>query len=202
MTIKELYEKLNSPGFQDTENGDMYYNLFVYQYPPELEYDIRKQIQEFKANLIRPTNYVDVLALNLFEEFCAFLDQRKLMKQPMLKYLLDKEKNSPETSNKVQETLSRNAESPEFIQFLHKRILEHISIEDEYKRPYVFFYGVGLMYPYLRVSQLLTIYEDYNDTSKYKILIFYPGHREGNSYRLFGELPDKNPYRAHILINE
>lgn len=25
MTIKELDDKLNSPGFQDTENGDLFY---------------------------------------------------------------------------------------------------------------------------------------------------------------------------------
>lgn len=65
MTIKELDDKLNSSGFQDTENGDLFYNFFIYQYPAEEEYDIRRQIQEFKANLIRPINYVDVLTLNL-----------------------------------------------------------------------------------------------------------------------------------------
>lgn len=35
MTIKELDDKLNSPGFQDTENGDLFYNFFIYQYPAE-----------------------------------------------------------------------------------------------------------------------------------------------------------------------
>ena len=45
MTIKELDDKLNSPGFQDPENGDLFYNFFIYQYPAEKEYDIRRQIQ-------------------------------------------------------------------------------------------------------------------------------------------------------------
>ena len=80
MTIKELDDKLNSPGFQDTENGDLFYNFFIYQYPAEKEYDIRKQIQEFKQNLIRPTNYVDVLTLDLFEEFCNYLNGQKFLK--------------------------------------------------------------------------------------------------------------------------
>ena len=35
MTIKELDDKLNSPGFQDPENGDLFYNFFIYQYPAE-----------------------------------------------------------------------------------------------------------------------------------------------------------------------
>ena len=30
MTIKELDDKLNSPGFQDPENGDLFYNFFIY----------------------------------------------------------------------------------------------------------------------------------------------------------------------------
>ena len=138
MTIKELDDKLNSPGFQDTENGDLFYNFFIYQYPAEKEYDIRKQIQEFKANLIRPTNYVDVLTLNLFDD----------------------------------------------------------------RRPYVFMYGIGSMYPYLRVNEFLALYEDYNETDKYKIIVFYPGHRDQNSFRLFDTLPDNHTYRATLLINE
>ena len=42
MTIEELDDKLNSPGFQDAENGDLFYNFFIYQYPAEQEYDIRR----------------------------------------------------------------------------------------------------------------------------------------------------------------
>ena len=55
MTIKELDEKLNSDGFQNTEN-DLFYNYYIYQYPADKEYDIRKQIVDFKIDLSRPTN--------------------------------------------------------------------------------------------------------------------------------------------------
>lgn len=172
MTIKELDDKLNSPGFQDTENGDLFYNFFIYQYPAEKEYDIRKQIQEFKANLIRPTNYVDVLTLNLFDEFCSFLDQKKFLRHPsMLKYLMEKEQSAPSKVKSTQDTLARNAHSPEFVQFIHQRIIDHITIKDQYRRPYVFMYGIGSMYPYLRVNEFLALYEDYNETDKYKIIV-------------------------------
>lgn len=203
MTIKELDDKLNSPRFQDPENGDLFYNFFIYQYPADKEYDIRLQIQEFKANLIRPTNYVDVLTLNLFEEFCNFLDQKSFMKYPSaLKYQLEKEKLTPSVANKTQETLSRYAHSPEFIQYINQRILNHIRIKDDYKRPYVFLYGIGSMYPYLRVNEFLALYENYNETDKYKIIVFYPGHREQNSFRLFNSLQDNHTYRATLLIND
>lgn len=203
MTIKELDDKLNSPGFQNPEEGDLFYNFFIYQYPAEREYDLRRQIQEFKANLLRPVNYVDVLTLNLFDEFCHYLDQKRFLKHPsMLQYLRDKEQADPTTAASVQDTLTRNAHSPEFVQFIHQRILEHITIDDDLRRPYVFVHGVGSIFPYLRVNEFLAKYEDYNDTSRYKIIVFYPGHREGNSFRLFGLLPDNHTYRATLLINE
>lgn len=204
MTVKELYEKLCDPGFQKTEDGDLFYNFYLYQYDAEKEYEIRDQIKEFRDNLIRPTNYVDVLCLNLFDEFCRFLDNKKFLRHPsMLKYQLDKEESDPEKNAKgVQDTLSRNAHSEEFLKYLHQRILDHIAIRDEYHRPYVFMYGVGSMYPYLRVNELLALYEDYNETDKYKIIVFYPGERDQNSFKLFGSINDHHTYRATLLINE
>ncbi len=203
MTIKELDDKLNSPGFQDTENGDLFYNFFIFQYPAEQEYAIREQIMEFKKNLIRPVNYVDVLTLDLFEEFCHFLDQKKFLKHPsMLQYILDKEQADTSKAQNIQDTLTRNAHAPEFVQYIHQRILDHVQIKDGYKRPYVFVYGIGNMYPYLRVNEFLTLYEDYNETSKYKLLVFYPGQRDQNSFKLFNMLPDNHTYRATLLVND
>lgn len=203
MTIQELDQKLNSPGFQDTEN-DLFYNYYIYQYPATEEYEIRRQIQEFKRNLIRPTNYQDVLTLNLFDEFCDFLDHKKFLRHPsMLQYLLEKEKADPKTTEQVQETLARNAHSTEFLKYINNRIISHVTKNEEGKRySYVFLYGIGSMFPYLRVNQFLTLYENYNDTDKYKIIVFYPGEQDGNSFRLFNSLQDNHTYRAILLLNE
>src|SRR5574344_22923 len=203
MTIKELDDLLNSPKFQDTENGDLFYNFFIFQYPAEEEYAIRQQIKEFKANLIRPTNYVDVLTLNLFDEFCQFLDHKKFLRHPsMLKYQLEKEKADPSQARNIQDTLTRNAHSADFVQYIHQRISSHITQDDDYRRPFVFLYGIGSMYPYLRVNEFLALYEDYNDTSTYKIIVVYPGKPDHNRCRLFHTLQDNNTYRATLLLND
>ena len=118
------------------------------------------------------------------------------------KYQLEKEQADPSKSQNTLDTLTRNAHSPEFMQYIHQRILDHITIKDQYRRPYVFLYGIGSMFPYLRVNEFLALYEDYNETGKYKIIVFYPGHRDQNSFRLFGTLPDNHTYRATLLINE
>ena len=203
MTMQELYELLNTPKFQKPEEGDLFYNFYIYQYPADKEYEMRSQIVEFKKNLIRPTSYVDVLALDIFEEFLNFLDQKKFLRHPsMLKYLQEKEDSDPSNAGNVQDTLIRNAHSKEFLQFLHDKIMAHIEINDELKRPYVFFYGIGSIFPYLRVNDLLAMYEDFNITHKYKILVFYPGESVRNSFSLFNILPDHHTYRATLLMNE
>lgn len=201
MTVEQLFQKLSSKEFKDTENGDLFYNFFIYQYPADKEYEMRKQIQEFKAKLIRPCNYIDVLTLNLFEEFCNFLDQQAFGKKhpSYLKYLLAKDEVDPDA---VTKSLTNKVDSEAFYQYIHQRIINHVTINDDKIRPYVFLYGVGSMFPYMRTSVFLANYEQYNRSNRYKIIVFYPGHREDNNFNLFDHLDDQHTYRATLLIND
>ena len=80
--------------------------------------------------------------------------------------------------------------------------MEHVSKVDEYKRPYVFLYGLGNIYPYLRASTLLNRYEQVNDSSRYKVILFYPGETDTATFKLFGTLEDNHTYRAIVLMND
>ena len=82
------------------------------------------------------------------------------------------------------------------------KIEEHMATNDGYNKPYVFIHGIGKMFPYIRTNVFLTRYEKYNDTSRYKIILFYPGHQEGNSFSLFDTLEDAHTYRAILLVNK
>ena len=113
--------------------------------------------------------------------------------------MLEKDETDHEA---VTRTLTNKANSPQFYEYLHNRIMEHISIKDDKLRPYVFLYGIGSMYPYMRTSSLLASYEQYNKSNKYKIIVFYPGEKEGNTFRLFNRIDDEHTYRAILLIND
>ena len=54
----------------------------------------------------------------------------------------------------------------------------------------------------LRTSSFLNRYEKYNRSSRYKIILFYPGDADGASFKLFGTLDDHHTYRAIVLMNE
>jgi hypothetical protein len=200
MTVQQLHEKLSSKEFQNPENGDLFYNYFVFQYDASKEHEMRQQIKEFKENFKRPTNYVDILTLDLFAEFCNYLNRISFGRHPSyLNYLLEKDGSDHDA---VLKNLTIKANQQQFYEYIHNRIMEHVSIEDELIRPYVFVYGIGDMYPHLRTNNFLTNYEQFNKTSKYKLIVFYPGHVEGNNYSLFDALHDEHTYRATLLLNE
>ena len=202
MTIEELYEKLSSKEFQDTEHGDIFYNFYLFQYNAEEEYSIRRQIERFTVNLARPTNYLDVLKLNLFDEFCRFLDGMPFGKldDSQLHYFLSKDNAGQHDA--VLKSLTAKANSRQFYEYINRRIMEHVNAESTGKKPYVFLYGIGSMFPFLRTSVFLSGYEEFNETSKYKIIVFYPGESEENSFSLFGKINDRHTYRAILLIND
>ena len=200
MTVEQLYEKLCSKKFQDTQSGDLFYNFFVYLYPADKEFEMREQIEDIKENIKRPVNNVDVLTLDIFEEFCRFMDGQSFGKHPSyLNYMLEKDESRPDDVTKA---LLLKANSDDFMLYIHNKIMEHVSKVDEYIRPYVFLYGLGNIYPYLRTSNLLNRYEKYNRSERYKIILFYPGDQDGATFKLFGDLEDNHTYRAIVLMND
>ena len=201
MTVEELYEYLRSPQFLDVNSGNIFYNYYRYQYPAHTEYSMRQQILEFKEKLQRPTSYEDALVLDLFEVFCDYLRSENFGDKSLLEDTFDEDKRDPAM---VTKELTDEANSDNFIQFVSERIKEHISTPstDERNKTLIFIHGIGKIFPYLRTNVFLTRYEKYNDPNSYKIVLFYPGHHEGNSFSLFDRLEDAHTYRAILLVNK
>lgn len=199
MTIEELYNKLEDRFFQDTDTGSIFYNVYIFPYPPEEEYNIRDQIMNLKSRLKRPNNNLDILAINLFDEYCFFLDKKPFgRKNPsMLHYLIEKE----EMGTDVTDILARNACNEEFFAAVHNKIEEHLLSDNNLKKSFVFLYGIGQIYPYLRTNTFLSNFERYNKGERYKIIVFYPGKVRDNSFSLFNRLEDDNTYRSIKLID-
>lgn len=199
MSIQELYDYLNSPEFQNVKNGNIFYNYYIYQYPAKKEYEMRRQLVVFKQNLERPTSFVNAMLLDLFQVFCDYLKKETFGSESLFDVTLEDDKTQPDM---VTAELTNEANSDNFISYVHDRIDEYLWINDGLNKPYIFIYGIGKMFPYLRTNVFLTRYEKYNDTSRYKIILFYPGHQEGNSFSLFDTLEDAHTYRATLLVNK
>lgn len=196
MTIRELYEKLADPAFQDHFTGDLFFKAYMYIYDPSKEYEIREEIADIKKRLKRPNNFINVLVIDIFKEFTSYLKSQSFGKQSLYDYLLGKESQD---TDKVRDSLKRSASDAKFSKFLFDLIDEHLNTEDNLKKSYVFIHGFGQLYPYLRTSHFINKFEKY--ITNYKIVLFYPGKYDGD-FELFGMLDDKNPYRTIKLIND
>jgi len=197
MTISELYTLLSDKDFQDHETGNLFFPAYMYMYNPEDEYDINEEISDIKDRLNRPSNYLDIMVLDIFEEFIAYLKQEKFGKVSKYEFYIKNEKNKPDAVNKA---LKNDAYSDRFLKYLDTKIQDHLSNADEYEVAYVILKGFGNSFPHIRASRLMNNFEKY--IKGYKLIMFYPGKAQQDYYSLFGLLKDENLYRAIKLINE
>lgn len=196
MTITELYEQLSNKEFQDHQTGNLFFPAYMYMYDIEKEYEIDKEILNIRDNLHRPSNYLDVLVLDIFEEFLSYLEKEKFGKNDKLAFYLEHEAAKPEA---VDKSLRQDAYNDRFLKFLEGKINTHLEQAGEFEVAYVLMKGFGRAYPYIRASRFMSNFEKY--INGYKLIMFYPGKAK-EYYSLFGLLKDENLYRAIKLLNE
>jgi hypothetical protein len=195
MTITELYYKLCDKDFQDHQTGNLFFPAYMYMYNPEMEYEVEKEILDIKNRLHRPNNYLNIMILDIFEEFVLFLKNEKFGPTTKYTYLLEHESTKKDSVDKA---LKQDAYSEKFMNYLRDKITEHHN-DTDYEVAYVFIKGFGNSYPYIRASRFMSNFEKH--IKGFKLIMFYPGVAKGY-YSLFGLLQDENLYRAIKLINE
>jgi len=194
MTIAELYNKLDDKDFQDYLTGNLFFPAYMYVYDPTEEYKIDKEIEQIKDRLFRPTNYLKVMVLDIFEAFLEFLRSQPFGKVSKFDFFLKQEETRPD---QVEKSLRQTANDDRFYAWLHSKIRDHFQEAGEAKVAYVFIKGFGTIFPYLRANKFMSNFEKY--IFGYKLILFYPGEVKEN-YSLFKILNDENLYRAIQLI--
>lgn len=196
MTITELYDQLCDKDFQDHYTGNLFFPAYMYMYDAEKEYEIDKEILSIKDRLYRPSNYLDIMVLDIFEEFTNYLKEEKFGQNSKFEFYIEQEIAK---SKEVDKVLHRAAYDDRFLLFLNEKIQTHLSNAQDYEVAYVIVKGFGNAFPYIRASRFMNNFEKY--ISGFKLIMFYPGEAK-DYYSLFGLLKDENLYRAIKLINE
>lgn len=196
MTITELYNQLSNKDFQDHQTGNLFFPAYMYMYDATKEYEINREILDIKNRLHRPNNYLDVMVLDIFEEFITYLKQDDIAKGiSRYTFYTTQEPNKP---SEVDKALHREAYSDGFLNYLDNKIKGHLNNTNQYEVAYVFVKGFGNAFPHIRASRFMNNFEKH--IKGYKLIMFYPGEAK-SYYSLFGVLKDENLYRAIKLIN-
>ncbi len=193
-SIDSLYELLENRDFLNPNTADIFSPFFFYTYDADKEYQVRSEIERLKEKLKRPLAMVDSLVLNIYHVMIEYLKSRMLAGKSDFDLLMDLDKQG---SDRFNTKLNRILNDVDFVLFINTKVKDHLSADSSLKKVYVFLYGFGTIYPYLRAHKLVSRLEQY--VKEYKVIIFYPGEFENNHYKLFGKLSAKNIYRANHL---
>jgi len=196
MTISELYDQLCDKGFQDHYTGNLFFPAYMYTYDAEKEYEIDREIVSIKDKLYRPSNYLDIMVLDIFEEFIHYLKTTKFGKAYKFDFYIEHEAEKPQ---QVADALKKDSYDDRFLSYLDDKIQSHLENAEEYEVAYVIMKGFGNAFPYIRASRFMAKFEKY--IKGFKLVMFYPGEAK-DYYSLFGLLKNENLYRAIKLINE
>lgn len=199
MTIDELYEKLEDAEFQDSLLGSIFYNVYIFPYDIRQENQVVASIKKFKKQLIRPKNNLDILIINVFDLLCDYLFSKPFGKHGSL---LDYYQKKEAEGFVMTEQIATEASKAPFLKALDDKVRSFIDDPEQDKdntRSIVIMYGFSQVFPYLRVNQFLSNYEQFNTGEDFKLIVCYPGQATDTSFSLFGELQDNHTYRAQIL---
>ena len=169
MTIPELYAKLSNKDFQDHDTGNLFFPAYMYMYDASKEYEIENEILDIKNRLHRPNNYLEVMVMDIFEEFINYTKTTKFGKLTKFEFYLQHESDKPEA---VKKALEKDAYDNRFLQYLDNKIQEHLESVKPFEVSYILLKGFGNAFPYIRASRFMSNFEKY--IKGYKLIMFYP----------------------------
>ena len=193
INVDKIYDLMADKGFQEPRTGNLFFPAYIYTYPPEDEYEIRRQIDLLIEKLKRPNHYLDCMVVNIYHELIEYLKGESFAGETLFDMVLDKEKEDPDdTLSWVLDEVNHG----NFYKRFERKIKEYFKT-DPNKRVYLIIYGFGSSFPYLRASDFLKKTERL--VKEFKVILFYPGEYKDSNYRLFSMLDDDNMYRANNL---
>ncbi len=183
--LNRILPRLLSPELRTNQGLGNEIGFYIFDYPAERELEMR----DFLVNVILPNlakgpNPVRYAHINLFQLVIDHLRERKLLDRA-----IDLQ------AKKGDEALSAALKGP-----LHEQKIAQVltSQVDLAATELVLISGVGSVYPMLRTHTLLSALHPL--MQDLPLVMFYPGHYDGLTLKLFDKLGDDHYYRAFRLV--
>ena len=142
--LNDVFEILADPVFQKPGPGLMSFPAYVYVYPPDEEYPLRKALPHLVERLKRPSVGQEALLTDIYAQFRSYLSQRTLGERSLLNRLQEAEEDDPE---KVDDRVKSHARSEEFVEFVAEPFMDFVVAESDRSRTYVACPWLGIDFP-------------------------------------------------------
>lgn len=193
--LNQILPKITGDSFLKGKGLGNEIAFYIFDYPPECELEVRKHIELLVEQVPRQKNGVRITHVNLFHLIVDYLNEKNLLEKS---YEMQKTKGNAQLLKALRGTLNEEK--------IAKKIVEFAKPEEN---EIIFISGVGASYPLLRSHTLLN--NLHSLTGESTVIMFYPGHFDKVSLRLFGktgllgDVKDENKksvnyYRAFKLV--
>lgn len=182
--LNEALERLTSDDFLSGKGLGNEIAFYVFDYSPEDEPRVRERVPSLVASAALRRPDVRVRHVDLLRLTADYLSQRGLLEKALQLQrskgdaALLKSLSGPLRADRMAQEFARAAEPEQ-----HDVILAT---------------GVGAVYPMLRTHGLLNNLQSLMRSKP--LVLFFPGHYDGQQLRLFDLLRDENYYRAFRLV--
>jgi len=183
--LNQILPRLLSPELRQNQGLGNEIGFYIFDYPAEHELEMR----DFLVNVILPNlgkgpNPVRYAHINLFRLVIDHLQERNLLERA-----IDLQ------AKKGDAALSAALKGPLHEQKIAQSLMGRI---DTAVTELVLISGVGSVYPMLRTHTLLSALHPL--IQDLPLVMFYPGHYDGLTLKLFNKLGDDHYYRAFRLV--
>lgn len=182
--LNQIPEKILSSEFLNSQGLGNEIGFWIFDYDPAAELEVREYIAFLENMLTKKHSKLAYVHINLLDMLVQYLHSRGFV-----------EKAIALQQQKGDEALIKALAGPLHMDKFAPYLVEATQAAE---KNIVFISGIGSVWPLLRAHNLLNSLHSL--LGQTPMVLFYPGHYDGQSMRLFGKIPSDNYYRAFKLI--
>jgi hypothetical protein len=184
--LDAIWNRISSREFLENKGVANEVRYYVFDYEACDELIMRQKIKDLLARNNPETDGFQIVEYDIYKLILSILEERGYVDKCIR---FEKEKGREYLYNAIFKLLRLTTDN----NLIVNRIMENTP-----ENSVVFLTGIGKVYPFVRAHNVLNNLHQVFD--KVPVIMFYPGHWNGQSLSLFGTISDGNYYRAFPLI--
>jgi hypothetical protein len=182
--LNQIYDKVQSDEFLQGQGLGNEIAFWIFDYHPKHELQVREHLRFLVSQLAKKNPNMKVASINLLEVMRDYLVSRNFLDKACAMQIA-------KGDTALLKALAGPMHMDKFAPFL----MEQTQAADQ---DVIFLHGIGSVWPVLRAHNLLN--KLHALLGHKPVVLFYPGHYNGQSLTLFNQIPSKNYYRAFTLV--
>lgn len=182
--LNQIPDKILSTEFLLNQGLGNEIGFWIFDYAPEDELKVREYIHFLEKMLLKKHNTIKFLHLNLLNIFKECLVDNGILEEAF-------EMQKTRGDAYLLEALEGLTHVDEFAPYFVDKYVRK-------EQDFILMTGVGSIWPFIRAHNLLN--KLHALLGNKPLVLFYPGHYDGQSMSLFGKIPSNNYYRAFRLV--